>query len=178
MSRFCLLILTAALTFALLAACGDDDDSTDASEATATSPGATSVTKTPASDGGDATATPAEGDEKTPAPEETDGPTPDPTAPGEIPTAPPPATEGIPATAPADETAFLQSLGADFSIVPCAYNPSTAAADCGEYGIFAPNPPIFGQGPECSALVVASTAEGIQCRTAEPLQTKYYEVQN
>ncbi len=157
----------AAIAFSLaVIACGDDD---------AASPTPT-ITAAPSSPAASTTA-PA-GDQKTEGPSESPGDgTVGPTAPGDVPTAPPIASEGTPAVAPADQGAFVgQFLGEQIEPEGCTYDPTEALVTCAERGLFAIDPPIVGQDISCSIWIVSGEAELIQCTSVQPQKTTYYEI--
>jgi len=162
LASFCLAAI--ALSLAVIA-CGDDDDVSP----TPTTSGSSSPTPS-------ATAPP--GDHKTAGPSESPGDaTPLPTAPGDVPTAPPTASEGMPAVAPDDEGAFVgQFLGQPIDQESCTYDPATALVTCSERGLYAIDPPIVGQDISCSIWIVSGAAELIQCTSVQPLDTTYYEI--
>jgi len=155
-----LVLLTALLLSGFILACGGDDD--DDSEPTPTRTATRTRTRTP---------TPGT-DEKTPVPEESPVET-------QGATAPPPAGQGTPAAEPADTTAYLTQfqgrgdLGNEF----CAYDPSTRLTDCGALGIYSVSPPLGGQDISCFVTIVGGAPEFITCTSAEPAETKWYEIQ-
>lgn len=164
------LLAGALLISALLLACGDDDSEDNASATPTRSP-ARSRTATPSM----ATApapSPTDSAEKTPLPEETDQP------PIDTGTPPPPAEQGRQAVEPADTAAFLaQFQGRTVVDENCAYNPSTRVTSCGERGLYAVNPPLSGQDITCMIGIVDGNPEYIRCTSAEPVHTKYYDIQ-
>ena len=160
-------LLLAVTSLAL--ACGDDDGGSASPSPGTGSPTATGATRSPSP----STSPPDE--HKTPVtvtPESsrTPGPT--------INLTPrPTATEGTPATVPADVGEFLgQFAGKTVDYADCNFNPVTSLADCFAYGRYAPDPPPVGQGIECSAGVVEGAAEFILCTIDEPGQTVYYAI--
>lgn len=165
------LALSAAVL--LIAACGDDDG--PGGSPTETISGSRSATASatdspgPTDDGSD---------NKTPPPSDlTETPTAAATAPGEIPTPPPTASQGTPAIRPTNEAEFLaQFAGADITFVQCSYDQSAALANCGDSGLYAPDPPIVGQDVSCDLWVIDSAPRAMQCRSVEPNQTVNYEV--
>lgn len=166
-----LLLVTVAVTLAALA-CGDDDD--------AGTPTPTAVTESPtATDGvtpgGQTTA--AGDDLKTSPPDGSGGSVPPvATAPGDVPTAPPTASTGIPAVAPDDQGAFAgQFEGQVVEFETCAYNPTNGLVTCpqAEYRI---DPPMVGQDISCTVWVVSGVREVVQCTSIEPTETIYYEI--
>lgn len=168
------LLLVLALPVLFLAACGDGDSPPDGS------PGLATPTSTDGGGGEGETLAPG-GEDKTEGPEETssDNQTPIATAPGEVPTPPPPAAEGTPAVAPADESAFLgQFAGLDVQIEACSYNPATALTSCPGYGLYAIDPPMVGQDVQCSIWLVDGVPRALQCRAADPPEPRNYEIQS
>jgi hypothetical protein len=167
-SRLLLCLVPVAL--ALVVACGGDDEA-DNGENTAT-PGRTqrpTATRETATPDGDDKPTPDGGDE-TPAggASPTDGADSGPT----------PAPEGTPAVAPANQTAYVnQFQGRDVVEDECAYDPTKYLVTCPDRGDFAIDPPLQGQDVTCSIGIVDGTAEYIRCRSQEPLQAIYYEIQ-
>ena len=153
-----------------LTACGGDDD---AGSGSPTSSGDTLVTpSTKPTGGGQATASPAK--ETPPA---GGSQTPNPGGGSGVPTAPPAASEGTPAVQPEDADEFLATFaGKSVDYQPCAYNPTTALTNCAGLGVYAIDPPITGQDINCTLLVVEAVPTAIQCQSAEPPQTRYYEV--
>ena len=153
---------------ALAIACGDDGNATP------------TPTRIAVITGGPETVTPAPGspDHKTAPPSQTApasgaAETPE----GATPTPPPPAAEGTPAVAPANEAVFLaQFQGQTITQETCVYNPATVLTDCAAYGIYAIDPPIAGQDVNCTLLLVSGVARAVQCTTVEPQQSKTYEI--
>jgi hypothetical protein len=167
-----LVILAAVVMAAVSAGCGGDgDDSADQSEPTSTSTIAASPSSTQGAGG-----TPGAGnpDEKTPGPgvEETPGRTLGATA-------PPPATEGTPAVEPPDTVAYLMQFQGrgDLGEESCTYDPSTRVTDCGPRGVYSVRPPLGGQDIFCTITIIGSTPEFIRCTSAEPSETKWYDIQ-
>ena len=161
-------LLACVLLFGgLILACGDDDNGDDDGDATPTRSSTASRTVTPS---------PTNPDEKTPGPDETpDGGNETPVDAG---TPPPPAEEGTPAVEPPDLTAFLsQFLGRAVGDEGCSYNPNTRLTDCGGRGLYAVNPPLVGQDVHCVVGIVDGNPEYIRCTSAEPVESKYYDIQ-
>ena len=161
------LLLIAALGLgSIVIACGGDGDD-EASPTPTRTPTASRVTGTPTPDGGE---------DKTPGPDESPNgqgtPTPDG---GPAPTR---APEGTPAVAPADQTAFLaQFQGRDEVRENCTYDPRIFVVDCPGRGKFAIDPPLQGQDVSCDIGIVDGNSEFINCRSQEPLQSIYYDIQ-
>ena len=59
--------------------------------------------------------------------------------------------------------------------MPCPFNPATAAVECGDRGVFAPDPVPGGPGVVCYLLSLRGSTIGLRCQQQEPLQTIYYE---
>ncbi len=157
----------AAFAFSLaVIACGDDDDAS------------LTPTITPGPSSSVASTTAPAGDRKTEGPSESPGDaTIAPTAPGDVPTAPPTASEGTPAVAPDDEGAFIgQFFGQPIDPEGCTYDPAAALVTCAERGLYAIDPPIVGQDISCSIWIVSGVAELIQCTSIQPENTTYYEI--
>lgn len=150
-------LLAVFLLASLTLACGGDDD-----EPTPTRSAAATRSRTP---------TPAS-EEKTPGPPESPIVT-------QGATAPPPAGEGIPAVEPADPYAYLAQFQGrnDLGEEGCAYDPSTRLTDCGARGVYSVSPPLGGQDITCSITIVGGVPEFITCTSAEPSETKWYEIQ-
>ncbi len=166
MPRSLVAALLALALMATVAACGGDDD---ADSGTPTGGGTVTGTAQPSSDGSPTASplkeTPPAGGSQTPG-----------TASG-VPTAPPVAGEGTPAVQPQDADQFLATFaGKEVDYQPCAYNPTTALTNCAGLGVYAIDPPITGQDITCTLLVVENVPKAIQCQSAEPPQTRYYEV--
>jgi hypothetical protein len=164
-----LALVAVILLGSLVLACGGDgDDGGDESEPTSTrTAGATTTTGTPTA------ATPTPGaDEKTPR---TDGESPVQTSGA---TAPPPASQGTPATEPADTIAYLAQFQGrpDIGEEACTYVPNTRLTDCGPRGLYSVRPPLGGQDIGCFITIVGGTPEFIRCTSAEPAETKWYEI--
>jgi hypothetical protein len=161
MPRRYLALVFVALVGALFAACGDGDDDGD--------PTATAErSESPSATDSDDKETPEPGEETlTPVPQSTDV----------TPTAPPVNPQGTPAVEPADADDFIaQFQGQDVDFQACAYNPATALVNCPNVGVFAIDPPITGQDIECTLWVIATRAVAVQCKSQEPLQTRYYGI--
>lgn len=156
--------LCVALLLAAFAACGGGDDSaTETPTPTQVSPTAKTVTPTPQ---GQKTGTP---DQSTPSVAAT--------APGDTPTAPPVASVGTPAAAPADQNAFATSFqGQDVELSECVYNPTTAVVNC-QSVLYAIDPPMVGQDISCTLWKVSGTPRALACTAAEPRGTTYYEIE-
>jgi hypothetical protein len=167
-----LIALVALAALVLFFACNGDDEENGNGE---TSPSASAGTRTPADETPNGTDAPDGGDgvDKTTPPETPNGETPGATDVVNR----TPAPGGIPAVAPADQTAFLSQF-ADQTInyQNCAYNPSTLLTDCADLGQFSLDPPPVGQA-DCAIGIVESTSEMIRCTTEEPRQTIYYDIQ-
>ncbi len=162
MPRSLVILLLFALVTASFAACGDDDD--DGGDSTAT--GDSSRTATP-------TATATE-DEETPT--STEPVTPVPQSTGETPAAPP-VSPGTRAVEPPDADEFISRFqGQPVEFRDCAYNPATALVNCGGLGTYGIEPPITGQDITCTLWEINAAAVAIQCQSAEPLETRYYEI--
>ena len=88
-----------------------------------------------------------------------------------------PASEGIPAKAPQDQTAFLDQFSdQEIAFSTCQFNPSTAVTDCD--GVkYAVDPPLGGQDVSCRLGVVNGKPELINCTSQEPLTSIYYDIQ-
>lgn len=164
-------LIAVAMFASLLVACGDDDAG-----------GSPTATATRIDTGGaTSTATPASTEDgKTPPPsgESEEPTTPGETAPGEVPTPPPTAAVGTPAVEPADLEAFLAEFEGqpDLDMRGCQYSQTTAVTDCGDWGLYAIDPPIVGQDINCTLWVLAGTPRAISCSSADPPETKYYEI--
>ncbi len=157
----------AAIAFSLVViACGGDDDASP------------TPTITPAPSSPAASTTAPAGGQKTEGPSESPvDVTAAPTAPGDVPTAPPTASEGTPAVAPDDQGAFVgQFLGHQIYPEACTYDPAAALVTCSERGLYAIDPPIVGQDISCDIWIVSGAATAIQCTTSQPLETTYYEI--
>jgi len=155
------LALLAVLSLAgLVLACGGDDDGD--SEPTQTRTAAATRSRTPS----------PSGNEKSPGPEDTPVET-------QGATAPPAAGQGTPAAEPADTIAYLSQFQGrtDLGEEGCAYDPSTRLSDCGARGIYSVSPPLGGQDISCSITIVSGVPEFITCTSAEPSETKWYEIQ-
>jgi hypothetical protein len=162
-------LLTAVpIVLALILACGgDDDEQATATPSPSRSPTATRDRETETPNGGDDKPTP---DEETPnggsEPTEDGGP------------APTPAPEGTPAVAPPDQAAYVgQFQGRDVTEEECIYDPTTLVVTCPDRGRFAIDPPLQGQDIICALGLVDGTPEYIRCRSQQPLQAIYYEIQ-
>jgi hypothetical protein len=159
-------------------ACGDDDDGSSAtpsgSAAASEDESGTARPTTTDSEAGDDD---DDGDLKTPGPSETEGgQTPVATAPGEVPTVPPPAAEGTPAPeVPPSVLADFQGKPITYS--DCIYSLSTRLVDCGDQGLYAIDPPIVGQDITCQVWFVENVREIIGCTSVEPYDTKFYDIQ-
>jgi hypothetical protein len=163
-----LLVGAMAVVAAVVVFSGDDENNQDESS----SPTRSTATRTP-SDGTDEPSETPDGNDKTTPPETPDGETPGPTQSVDR----TPAPGGIPAVAPADQSAFLaQFADQTINYQDCAYDPSTLLTDCGDLGDYSIDPPPLGQA-DCSIGIVQSTAELIQCTTEEPRQSIYYDIQ-
>jgi hypothetical protein len=155
------LALIAALLVAALAACGGGGDK---STATPGEQSATARTLTPTAQG-QKTGTP---NQQTPSVAVT--------APGETPTAPPVASVGTPAAAPADQAAFSASFsGQQVDLRLCAYNPATAVVSC-DGVLYAIDPPMSGQDISCTLWLVSAEPRALACQAAEPPGAKYYKI--
>lgn len=155
MPRYFVILPLCALL--LLTACGGDDDSD--TEGTSGSPSAT----TP-------------GDKKTEAPDDSSV-TPVPQAGDATPTAPPANPAGTPAVEPEDADDFIaQFQGQSVDFNDCAYNPVTALVNCASFGVFGIDPPITGQDIACTLWVIDGKPVAVQCKSAEPLATRYYAI--
>lgn len=156
------LALTAALLVAALVACGGGDKSS--ATPTISGASATARTVTPTSQG-QKTGTP---NQRTPSVAAT--------APGEVPTAPPVASIGTPAAAPADQAAFSTSFtGQQVDLKECRYNPTIAVVKC-DAVLYAIDPPIVGQDITCTLWLVSGTPRALACQASEPPGTTYYEI--
>jgi hypothetical protein len=156
------LALTAALLIAAFVACGGGDKSTATPTSTGASATARTVTATPQ---GQKTGTP---NQQTPSVAVT--------APGETPTAPPVASVGTPAAAPADQAAFAASFsGQQVDLRNCAYNPTTAIVNC-DGVLYAIDPPMAGQDVSCTLWLISATPRALGCQAAEPPGAKYYKI--
>jgi hypothetical protein len=160
------LVLFAAVLLlgSLVLACGGDDDD-DNSEPTRTR------TATASRRSATPTATPGS-DEKTPGPEESLAPT-------QGATAPPAAGQGTPAAEPPDAATYLAQFQgrSDLGEEGCAYDPSTRLTDCGVRGFYSVSPPLGGQDITCFITIVGGNPEFIRCTSAEPAETKWYDIQ-
>ena len=170
MLRFALIFLAAIVFSLAVIACGGDDDDapTPTAAPTITSPSPASTT------------TPAD-DRKTAPPPESFAPvTFAPTAPGEVPTAPPTASDGIRAVAPDDEGLFIgQFFGQPLDTEDCTYNPTTALVTCPGRGLYAIDPPLVGQDISCNIWIVDGATRVIQCtviREDDLPDTTSYEI--
>lgn len=167
-----LIALAALIALTAFAACGDDDDG---------------ASPTPSDDGTppaviDGSPEPTEpvdgnGDEKTPPAEESPADTVAPTAPGDAPTAPPPAAQGTPATEISESDFIAQVQGQPAPNENCLYNPGTALTTCPDHGEYAIDPPIVGQDVTCLLWLIDDEPFGLQCNSIQPAQTKYYQIQ-
>jgi hypothetical protein len=163
-----LMFLSVILLGGLVLACGGDDGNDSEPTRTRTVTATTPTTGTPT------TATPTPGaDQKTPG---TDGESPIQTSGA---TAPPPAGQGTPAVEPADTLAYLAQFqgSPDIGEEACTYTPSTRLTDCGVRGLYSVRPPLGGQDVSCFITLVGGTPEFIRCTSAEPSETKWYDVQ-
>jgi hypothetical protein len=153
-----------------LACGGGDDDNGDGSEPTRTR--TVSATTSPTAAAGTATTT-AGPDEKTPG---TDGESPIQTSGA---TAPPPASQGTPAVEPADTIAYLAQYQGrtDIGEEACTYIPATRLTDCGPRGLYSVRPPLGGQDVSCFITIAGGAPEFIRCTSAEPSETKWYDIQ-
>lgn len=154
MPRYLLAALLLTALLALVSACSDDDDGGDNTSATATvAPGK----ETP----------PVSETSLTPVPQSTDV----------TPTPPPANHAGTPAAEPPDADEFIAKFqGQPVEFHACAYNPATALVNCAGFGIFGVNPPITGQDITCTLWEIDGKPVAIQCQSAEPLATRYYEI--
>lgn len=160
MPRF-LLVATLILLCLAAIACGSDDKTPAATVATSVA-------------GRTASATP--GDQKTPGPSDTGEATPVTSGSNnETPRATAPF--GTPAVHPADEDAFLKQFeGVPVIQEPCTYDPAFALTTCPNRGLYAVDPPLTGQDITCALLVVNNVPKGVQCHSAQPLETRNYEI--
>jgi hypothetical protein len=79
---------------------------------------------------------------------------------------------------PPDLAAYLsQFQGRNPGEVACIYTPATRVTDCGELGRYAVNPPLGGQDIGCFAGIVDGRPEFIRCSSAQPSESKYYDIQ-
>lgn len=124
----------------------------------------------PTADGGEPTPTPTSLPDGEPTPTEQPGGSPTP-APEDGET---PAPEGTPAVGPADLDPY-QGMSLDQS--PCGYDPIGALANCPGYGIYSPSPAPTGQDITCSLYLASGEPALVFCRSAEPVQSTYYEIQ-
>ncbi|HUF53361.1 MAG TPA: hypothetical protein VMR52_06280 [Dehalococcoidia bacterium] len=176
-----LVLVSAALATAVIA-CGDDDDDTVGSPSPSTptptatfgdgrtSPPTASVTDAAGDDGDDKTPPPGNGDGDD---DDDDGPAP--TAPGAVPTAPPPATEGTPAPE-ALSSIVAEYEGQNILNHDCQYSPNTAQIDCGDRGIYAPDPPPVGQDITCTLWLLADEPVLINCFGIGPPNSFWYDI--
>ncbi|MCH7953550.1 MAG: hypothetical protein IIC25_06630 [Chloroflexi bacterium] len=171
MLRLALFSFAAIVLSLAVIACGGDDDATPT-----TSPSITVGASSPAA----GTTAPAD-DGKTEGPSASPAAvTVAPTAPGDIPTAPPVASEGTPAVAPDDEGLFIgQFQGQPIDTEACTYNPTTALVTCPGRGLYAIDPPLVGQDISCNIWIVSGVEEVIQCTVIGPddiRDTTNYEI--
>ena len=165
----------AAIVFSLaVIACGGDDD--DGTSTPTAAPTITAGASSPAA----GTTAPAD-DIKTEVPPTSPAAiTVAPTAPGDVPTPPPTASEGTPAVAPDDEGLFIgQFFGQPIDTEPCTYDPTTALVTCPGRGLYAIDPPIVGQDISCNIWIVSGVEELIQCTNIGPddvASTTNYEI--
>ncbi len=154
MLRFALIFLAAIVFSLAVIACGDDDATPT------TSPTITVGASSPAA----GTTAPADDSKTEPPPESPAAVTAAPTAPGDIPTAPPTASEGTRAVAPDDEGLFIgQFFGQLVDTEACTYDPTTALVTCPGRGLYAIDPPVVGQDISCNIWLVTGVARVIQC---------------
>jgi hypothetical protein len=152
------------LLFAL--ACGGDDD--EATPTPTRTPTASRITAAPSPNGDGDEKTPGSGESPDGEPTPTDGGGPQPTR----------APEGTPAVAPADQTAYLaQFQGRNVVEEDCVYNPAAFVVTCPDRGRFAIDPPLQGQDVTCAMGIVDGNPEYIRCRSQQPLQAIYYDIQ-
>jgi hypothetical protein len=170
--RCFVIVAVVALAGLTLACGGGDDDSESTGSPTGDATGTSRATRT----GTPSAASPTTGDEK-PTPDGTGGENPVPTQGGG--TAPPPAAEGTPAVEPPDTAAYLAQFQGRFDLGEegCQFNPSTRVTDCGARGRYAVNPPLSGQDVFCFIAIVGGNPEYIYCTSAEPSETKFYDIQ-
>lgn len=126
----------------------------------------------PTADGVEATPTSTAEVEPTGTATEAPALTPTPTPEDGEPTTP--AIEGTPATGPADLGPYE---GMSLEQSPCTYDPVGAVADCRSYGLYSPAPAPSGQDITCSLFLVSGQPTLVFCRSAEPPQSTYYEIQ-
>ena len=171
------LLLSSVLLVACLSwACGGGDDGSGFHDNGGNGPtrtGTPAATATAPGLGGTPTA--AGADEKTPPPAQS--PISQRTPETQV-TSPPAATQGTPAVEPPDTAAFLSQFAErNVGEVACNYNPSTRLTDCGGSGLYAVNPPLGGQDIGCSVGIVDGNPEYIRCTSAQPAESKYYDIQ-
>jgi hypothetical protein len=165
-----LFLLACVLLAGLVLACGDDDDDGQESEPTRTrtvraTASPTSATPTPTPTPGAEEKTPGTGEQ---SPIQTSGAT-----------APPPAAQGTPAVEPPDTVAYLAQFQGrpDIGEEACIYSPSTRLTDCVGRGLYSVRPPLGGQDVSCFLTIAGGTPEFIRCTSAEPSETKWYDIQ-
>lgn len=163
-----------ALLLLLAIACNDDgsDDGVVATVSPETPEASPSAAGNGA--GGETTPTsePEPGTTATQPPEGSETPEPD-TDDGETP-APEPDPEGTPAVGPASISDYA---GMSFDSGSCTYNPRTSLADCPDYGVYSVSPPLTGQDITCSLFVDDDEPVLVFCRSKEPMDARYYEIQ-
>jgi hypothetical protein len=169
-----LVILVVLALAGLTVGCGGGDDDGDSTETPTGA--ATRTSRAPRTGTPSTAASPTSGDEK-PTPGGNGGENPVPTQGGGA--APPPAAEGTPAAEPPDTGAYLSQFQGRFDLGEegCQYNPSTRVTDCGARGRYAVNPPLSGQDIFCFIAIVGGNPEYIYCMSAEPSETKFYDIQ-
>lgn len=169
--------LLVPLLILLAVACdgaGSDDDVVatvlpETPEASPTGEGGASgtATATPEPEPGTTATQPPEGSE-TPEPETDDGET------GETGETPADAPDGTPAVGPADISEYE---GMSFDSGSCTFDPRSSLADCPGFGVYSVSPPLTGQDISCSLFVDNDEPVLVFCRSKEPMDARYYEIQ-
>ena len=77
----------------------------------------------------------------------------------------------------ADESQFLTPYAEKVKIRhPCTFDAATGLVDCGENGLYEPNPPPD-ENAECFILLVKEELIAVTCSIQEPLTVTYYAIQ-
>jgi hypothetical protein len=90
-----------------------------------------------------------------------------------------PAPGGTPATFVEDISDWLATNypGVSPQNEDCIFNPGTFITTCPPHGDYSVDPPLTGEDVTCQSLLVNDEPVAINCRSQDPLQSIYYEVQ-